>query len=368
MINYEGLIKHLRTVDDGPFALVSHQASAAAGMLSTHFPDRLARLFSPEHGWFGAVAPGERADDVPEHPYWGVPVHSLYGDKRKPTPELLSGLGRVVVDLQDIGVRCYTYLATLKLVLEAAAENELPVTVVDRPVPLGGVLDGPRRELEFSSFVAPIDVPLCHGMTIGECARWIVREEKLDLDLTVMRMKKWSHSSRDAWPNFMPPSPAIRSWDSAAMYPATVFTEAFPAVDCDRSGPLAFRVVSAPWMSIADLMGDLATALPACGLGARPYRYLRDGQACDGVLLEIDNPDAFYPVTAGIVILAALYSRHPSELMEGARPEWFAKLMGTESVLEAIREDALSDLFHGWIDAQDAYLPGRVDLYSGTPT
>ena len=365
MINYEGLIKHLRTVDDGPFGLVSHQASAAAGMLSTHFPDRLACLFSPEHGWFGTAAPGERAEGVPSHPYWGVPVRSLYGENRKPTPEMLSGLSRIVVDLQDVGVRCYTYLATLKLVLEAAAENGLPVTVVDRPVPLGGVLDGPCRELGFASFVAPVDVPLCHGMTPGECATLIVREEKLDLDLTVMRMKGWSHSSRSAWPNFVPPSPAIRSWDSAAMYPATVFTEAFPSVDCDRSGPLAFRIVSAPWMSIADTMNDLAAALPACGLGARPYRYLRDGQARDGVLLEVDNPDAFYPATAGVVILAAMYSRHPAEILEGARPEWFAKLMGSETVLNAIREDALSDLFSSWIEAQDAYLPRRVDLYSG---
>ena len=363
MINYEGLVKHLRTVDDGPFGLVSHQASAVAGMLSTQFPDRLACLFSPEHGWFGAAAPGEKTEGEPAHPYWGVPIISLYSASRKPSPEHLAGICRLVVDLQDLGVRCYTYLATLKLVLEAAAENDLPVTVLDRPVPLGGVLDGPRRELEYSSFVAPVDVPFCHGMTPGECARWMVREEKLDLDLTVMRMKNWSHSTRAPWPNFMPPSPGIRSWDSAVLYPATVFTEAYPSVDCDRAGPLAFRIISAPWLSISDTINDLATALPACGLGARPYRYLVNGQQRDGILLAIDNPDAFYPATAGVVILAALYSRYGDALLDGARPEWFDKLMGTASVREAIRADALSDLFSGWIESQDEFLSSRVDLY-----
>ena len=173
MVDYEALCSHLEAVD-GLFGLVSQQASPTGGILHERFGGRLACLFSPEHGWFGLAAAGEKTGHE-THPFWNIPVHSLYGETRRPTPEMLDGLSRLVVDLQDIGVRCYTYLATLKLVMEAAADVHIPVTVLDRPIPLGGTVDGPRLMEGFSSFVAPIDVPLCHGMTPGECATFIAR-------------------------------------------------------------------------------------------------------------------------------------------------------------------------------------------------
>ena len=367
MINYESLIKHLKVVDNLPFGLLSQQASPVGGLLSTQFPERLACLFSPEHGWFGFAGPGEKTDDS-EHPFWHVPVYSLYGETRQPTPEMLQGLGRVVIDLQDIGVRCYTYLATLKLMLEACAEANLPVTVLDRPIPLGGVLDGPRRKIEFASFVAPLDIPFCHGMTPGECATYIVRREELEVDLTVIKMKDWSHSDRTPWPNFVPPSPAIRSWDSAVLYPATVFTEAYPALDCDRSGPLAFRVLGAPWLDVVQLMEDLAEVLPSCGISIRPIRYRPaggnyQGQILNGLLLSIENPEAFYPVTAGVIIYAAIRHRHKADFFKDGRDEWLDKLTGSSEVREAYQNDSLSELFQAWIEGQDEYLQHRVNLY-----
>ena len=232
-IGYEALVKHLNVVGPEPFGLLSREALPTAGILNNEFGSLLKCLFSPEHGWFGFAAAGEKTQGEP-HPFWGVPIHSLYGDVRRPTPEMLEGLGRVVIDLQDIGVRCYTYLATIKLMLEACAEAGVAVTVLDRPVPLGGIIDGPMRDMAFASFVAPLNVPFCHGMTPAECAKFIVREEKLDLDLTVIKLRDWSHAERTPWRDFMPPSPAIRSWDCAALYPATVFSEAFNAIDCDR--------------------------------------------------------------------------------------------------------------------------------------
>ena len=357
MVNHEGLIKHLTVAGNGPFGLLSQQALSTDGLLFNMFGERLAALFSAEHGWFGLAAPGERTEHE-MHPYWHIPVHSLYGETRRPTPEMLQGLERIVIDLQDIGVRCYTYLATLKNMLEAAAEAHLPVTVLDRPIPLGGVLDGPLRELSYASFVAPLNVPLCHGMTPGECARYIARAESLELDLTVIKMKDWSHHSRAPWANFTPPSPGIRSWDSAALYPATVFTEAYPALDCDRGGPLSFRVVGAPWLDVATTLNDLAEVLPACGIGLRPYRYRPAsgpyaGQILDGILLSIDNPDAFYPVTGGMIMFAAIQQRHPDAIRVNSRPEWFDKLFGSEKVRQAFHGTALSAQFQQWIDEQD---------------
>lgn len=367
MVSYEALIKHLAVADNEPFALLSHQASPTDGILANEFGTRLAALLSPEHGWFGFAGPGEKTSSE-THPFWGIPVHSLYGNTRRPTPDMLAGTGRLVIDLQDIGVRCYTYLATLKLALEAASEMRLPVTVLDRPIPLGGVLDGPMRHIAYSSFVAPLNIPLCHGMTPGECAKHINAVEELGLDLTVIKMKGWSHNFRAPWPNFIPPSPGIPTWDSAALYPATVFTEAYPALDCDRGGPLSFRVLGAPWLDTASLIDDFADVLPACGVGLRPYRYRPRGgrykdQPLNGLLLTVENRDAFYPVTAGVIIFAAILQRHRDDLCVDARPEWLDKLFGTDTLRDALATDSLSSLFGGWINDQDAYLQQKVNLY-----
>ena len=368
MVNYEGLIRHLTVNGSGPFGLLSQQSLPTDGILFNTFGERLSALFSAEHGWFGMAGPGEHTAGE-THPFWHIPVHSLYGETRRPTPEMLEGLERIVIDLQDIGVRCYTYLATIKNMLEAAAEAHLPVTVLDRPIPLGGILDGPMRELAYSSFVAPLNVPLCHGMTPGEYSRYIVQSESLDLDLTVIKMKDWSHHSRMPWENFVPPSPGIRSWDSAVMYPATVFTEAYPAIDCDRGGPLSFRIIGAPWLDVATTLNDLAEVLPACGIGLRPYRYrpvsgLYAGKPLDGILLSVENPDAFYPVTGGTIMFAAIQQRHPDEIRINSRPEWFDTLFGSASVRKAFHGTALSALFQQWINDQDAYLAGKIDLYA----
>ena len=368
MVDFELLASHLLDAGAEPFGLVSHQALATADRLRDRFGGQLAVLMSPEHGFFGAAAAGEKTADE-RHPDWGIPVYSLYGETRRPTPAMLEGLGRIVFDLQDLGVRCYTYLGTLKLVLEAAAEAGLPVTVVDRPLPLGGMIDGPMRpNPAFASFVAPLNVPLCHGMTPGEAATWIVRAEGLDVDLTVIPMAQWSHRCRGPWPDFVPPSPAIRSWDTAVMYPATVFSEAYPALDCDRAGALAFRVLGAPWMKGTELAEELRGPLSVCGMGVRPYRYSPAsgpyaGRRLEGVLLSCEKPDAFYPVTGGVLALAAIRTHHAEELARDARPEWFDKLYGGAETRNAIEAGAFSALFESWIAGQDEYLRQRVSLY-----
>lgn len=368
MVDYAALVQHLAAAAPAPFGLLSQQATPTASLLRRAFGNRLKCLFSPEHGWYGLAAAGEKtASEI--HPLWRIPVHSLYGAARRPSPEMFQGLARVVVDLQDIGVRCYTYLATLKNMLEAAAESQVPVTVLDRPIPLGGIVDGPLREERFSSFVAPLNIPLCHGMTPGECATYIAREGKLAVDLTVIRMRDWSHAQREPWMNFTPPSPAIRNWDCAALYPLTVFTEAYPALDCDRDGPFAFRVLGAPWLDAMRLLEDIGRALPACGLGARPLRYRPSGgpykgQILDGLTFSIENPCAFYPVTAGTLTFNALMRRHEGDLLQDARAAWLDKLAGTDTLRAAIASNRMSDLFQTWLDAHDAYRAARVNLYA----
>lgn len=368
MVDYDALVRHLVSSGPAPFGLLAQQSTPTAAILRRSFGNRLKCLFSPEHGWYGLVAAGEKTDNE-VHPFWNIPVYSLYGASRRPRAEWFEGLQRIVIDLQDIGVRCYTYLATMKNMLEAVSGKGIPVTVLDRPIPLGGVVDGPMREEAFSSFVAPLNIPLCHGMTPGECATYIVREEKLDVELTIIRMKDWSHADRAPWANFTPPSPSIRNWDCAALYPATVFTEAYTALDCDRDGPFAFRVLGAPWLDVVQLFADIGKALPSCGIGVRQLRYRPSGgnyrgQVLDGLIFSIENPNAFYPVTAGTLILNALMKRHGGDLLNDARPAWLDKLTGSEQLRSALASGRMSDLIQGWIDAHEPYLAARVNLYA----
>ncbi len=366
VINYAELEESLAKTDE-PLGLLTMQATSTTGRLMAAFPGRLKALYSAEHGFFGSAGPGEKAVSS-WHAFWNLPIHSLYGDHRKPTKEMLDGIGRMVIDLCDIGVRCYTYLATLKNVLEACAEHKIPVTLLDRQVPMGNVLDGPMRKPSYASFVAPVNIPFCHGMTPGECAVWIKNAEGLDLDLRVIRLNDWNHHNHEPWPNFVPPSPAIRTWDSAVAYPMTVFTEAYPAVDCDRDGPLAFRVIGAPWMDAKGLMEDLHAGLDTCGIAMRPYRYSPKGGHyagfnLNGILFSVSRPIGYYPVTASVLIFTALIQRHGAKVVVGANPEWLDKLYGSTDVRDTLRGGDLGTLFQGWIEEQDEFLKTKVDLY-----
>ena len=322
-IAYDTLANRLK--DGAPFGLLSQQTSPLGEQLYARFPRAFKAVFSAEHGYFGLAAPGEKTATA-RHPRWRIPVFSLYGETRKPTSSMIKGLKRIVVDLQDIGVRCYTYLATLKLVLEAAAEHDLEVIVLDRPVPLGGVVDGPMPDGEHMSFVCPAMLPICHGMTIGEEARYLSADIP-GVRLSVVKMKCWSHDQYDPWPDFLPPSPGIKSWDTATLYPVTVFTEAFPALDTDRSGNLAFRVLGAEWMNPQRLIRDTEEDLHTCGIALREYRW---GKIA-GVLLSIENLKRYRPAAAGMTLLKAIRRRWAKQLAVGAREEWLVKLMGGTS-------------------------------------
>lgn len=343
-VNYRGLISKLR--NGRSIGLLSQQSSPLGEMLHERFLREFKAVFSAEHGYFGFAAPGEKTYDA-RHPIWKVPVYSLYGDTRKPTPRMLKGLECIVVDLQDIGIRCYTYLATLKLVMEAAAEAGIEVVVLDRPVPLGGVVDGPMPGAEYMSFVCPANLPLCHGMTIGEEAVYLAKEIP-SLKLSVVKMKYWDHDHKDPWADFMPPSPGIKSWDSAVLYPLTVFTEAFPSLDIDRGGNLAFRVLGAEWMNPQKLIADIREDLILCGLSMREYRW---GKIA-GILFSVENIKRYRPVTASMVILSAIRKFWPKQLAEGAREEWLAKLMGGTSYNPK-----------NWKRSLVAYARDRTNLY-----
>ena len=171
--------------------LLSHQAALDASGSPTadllhHHPDiDLRMLLGPEHGYFGKAGAGEQVDSA-SHPEWGIPIASLYTESQDLSPTLLKELDVIVFDLSSIAVRAYTYLSSLARLLRAVHGTEIAVIIPDRPIPYAGTIDGPMRRPGFESFVNDVNVPFVYGMTLGEAARFIVRDEELDLELNVI--------------------------------------------------------------------------------------------------------------------------------------------------------------------------------------
>jgi uncharacterized protein YbbC (DUF1343 family) len=341
------LARHKNWLAGRRLGLVSHPAAVGrdgmtAGERLWREPGlRLKAVFGPEHGFFGTATAGEPLGHQ-RHPEWRIPVFSLYGRTRRPTAAMFRALDTIVVDLQDLAARPYTFVATLRYVLETAAELKKSVVVADRPVPLPRIVDGPMLDPRFESFVGCVRAPMHYGMTPGEMALWLKRDLGLDLDLRVARMRGYRRQADRApgWPPWIPPSPGIRSWETGRTYLATVFGEALPAIHIGRNTNLVFQVFAAPWMksrAVCEYLNGLR--LPGAAFFAHPYRTLPEGVRFDGVRLAVRDPDAFRPVRTGIAILAglqALYGRRKVWGVAGTRPDFFDKLFGTDTVRLAL--------------------------------
>jgi uncharacterized protein YbbC (DUF1343 family) len=281
---------------------------------------RIERLFSPEHGFFGKAAAGEHVENR-LHPEWQLPVFSLYGEHRSPPPEWLDGLDLMIVDLQDLGVRCYTYASTLLLMMRACAAINLPMWILDRPTPLAGIVDGPGLDPACESFVGMIDLPLVFGRSQGDLAEWLQthHSELRNLNLRVFRDPEMGGEAR-----WIPPSPAIVSRDSARLYPVTVWCEAIPEVAVDRGGPDSFQIWTMP-----DFPEKLLKRPPQFkGMDARPWQ----NREWPGLRFRIHDPNSYRPLENAIRLLCAIRDEMGADRLfsnPGARPVFFDQLMGT---------------------------------------
>jgi uncharacterized protein YbbC (DUF1343 family) len=327
-------------------------------------------LMGPEHGFMGKGGAGEEIGHQ-RHPEWDIPVYSLYGDTRKPTPEMLADLDYIIFDLQDLGVRAYTYVSTLRYVLETAAEQSKQVIVADRPIPLPNVVDGPMREDSFESFVGFIRTPVAYGLTPGEAALWMKAELHLDVPITVAPMAGYQRNI--AWPaadSWIPPSPAIRSLACAQCFPVTVFFEALPSVDHARRSEEAFQCIGAPWIDGEELSRSLNhLRLPGVRFERHSYQAVggaHDGHLLNGVRIEVLDPFAFKPVTTGMAVIHTLQALHGLEPLwqaPGVREDFFDKLMGTNSVRLALKAgESWTSIGRSWESSRQAYLGSRSDI------
>ena len=266
-------------------------------------------IFSPEHGLHGVANAGERvANDTHRT---GIPVYSLYGAQLAPTPDQFVGLDAIVCDIQDVGCRFYTYAWTMAKLIMAAAAAGVAVIVADRPNPIGGAIEGPGVEPGLRSLVGLHDVPVRHGLTIGELARLVNREERLGCDLTVVPCDGWSRVMRWSVTNlaWVPTSPNMPTPETALIYPGICLLEGV-SVSVGRGTAKPFEWIGAPWIDGAALADALnAEVLPGVRWRtvlfepcAAPYL----GQVCAGVQPHVTDPDALRPVTMGIALLLAL--------------------------------------------------------------
>ena len=337
---------------------------------------KLVAIFGPEHGVYGDEYAGVKVENRTDRKT-GLPVFSLYGKTRKPTPEMLKGLDALVFDLQDIGSRSYTYISSMKVCLEACAEAGIEFVVLDRPNPLGGErIEGPAGvEKPFESFISALNVPYVHGMTMGELAKW-VRDEVAPHygKLTVVPMEGWER--KDTWAKtglrWVPTSPHIPAAPSCAFYAATGILGELGQVSIGVGYPLPFELVGAPWIRGP----ELTTALNDFWLGAasyydagskapdikssrprgihfrtarfKPFYAIFKDQPCEGVRIYLGD-EAESLVEIQFRILAAL---NPGKLFKQATAEqiaMFDKACGSDEPRKWLTDGRdLSQLFEKW--------------------
>jgi len=287
---------------------VDHDGRTTLELLHAAPNVTLVALYSPEHGLKGEL--DERVADTSD-PLTGLKVFSLYGETRKPSAESLAGVDTLVYDIQDIGARFYTYIATLGLCMEAAAENGLRFVVLDRPNPITGTrVSGPLNDRD-GKFTAYHTVPVAHGMTVGELAQMYNGERKIGCDLQVVRMEGWRRSMWLDETNltWVHPSPNMRSLTQATLYPGICLLEACN-VSVGRGTDTPFEVFGAPWIREREVAARL-NSLKLPGVRFVPYRFTPTAskfkdQACGGVQILLVDRDAFEPVESGLSIVREL--------------------------------------------------------------
>jgi uncharacterized protein YbbC (DUF1343 family) len=344
-----GLIaNHTATVGGEHLADLIHRSPAV----------ELGALFGPEHGLRGENAAGDRIDDGVDDAT-GAPVYSLYGETRRPTDGMLEGIDALVFDIQDVGARFYTYISTMGLAMQSAAEHSIPFYVLDRPNPLGGeVMEGFVLDTSLVSFVGRYPIPQRHGLTVGEIAAMIRGEKWLpsvdSVRLRVIGMEGWSRSM--LWPDtgrdWVPPSPNLPTFESALVYPGSALLEATSASE-GRGTPVPFLTVGAPWMQARSVIAGLPEASTA-GLALTPGLVTPvdipgkainpkfEGVPIEMIRIEVVRPGDVRAVEFGVDLVRTIYDLAPDSVRgDFFNGRWLRLLSGTDR-LQAMIESGRS--------------------------
>lgn len=291
-------------------------------------------LFSPEHGPQAALEGDIEISQSPE----GLPMFSLYGASRRPTPEMLQNIEILVCDLQDVGARFYTYASTLAHCIEECAAFGVAMCVLDRPNPLGGeTIEGPQLEMAARSFVGYLPVPIRHGLTMGELMRLFQHHANLELDLTIVPMQNWRRAMK--WPQtglkWRRPSPNLPDFRAAAWYPGLCLLE-FSGICVGRGTDAPFQILAAPWLEPENFLAALPdwpelAEIQTEATQVAPAHAIFAGENCRAIRFSCENGEPQFPVALGLATLAALKQSQFQHLDEA---KWKAALplLGSSSV------------------------------------
>lgn len=329
----------------------------------------LTALFGPEHGFGGAAADGLAVADAVDS-RTGLPVFSLYGSVKEPTAAMLDGVDVLVFDMQDVGVRFYTYLSTLYYLLRGAAKAHCQVIVLDRPNPIDGVtLEGPLVQPGYESFVGVAPVPIRHAMTLGELARYFCAEYAIDAGLAVVEMRGWQ---RGQWFDetclpWVATSPGIPHLGTATVYPGLCFVEGTNLSE-GRGTALPFEVCGAPWLD-GNALAQTLNRLDLPGVRFRPVQFepsasKHAGSLCQGIQVHVTDRQRLRAVELGLHVVAACQSQAPDRFQflptswEG-HPPHFDLLAGGPAVREGLAAGAsVAELAASW----DRELAGFAEI------
>ena len=324
----------------------------------------LGAIFGPEHGLRGTAEDGEAVQDGVDQ-LTGAPVYSLYGKTRRPTSEMLSDLDLLVFDIQDVGARFYTFISTMGLAMQSAAEAGIPFVILDRPNPLSGAYaSGFVLEPEVQSFVGQFSIPIAHGLTVGELATMIKGEALLpgldSLELEVIPMQNWTRNMQ--WPDtgrpWVPTSPNIPQFETALVYPGTCFFEATSGSE-GRGTRNPFLQVGAVGVNGSEIAAALNrkslpgvvfegvefTSEPLTSMDSAPKL---NGQFIQGLGIKVTDRRTYQPVEVGIHIFHAYYHAAPTADEFLTRREWLARLSGTTKLAGMLESMTPEEIIASW--------------------
>jgi len=304
-----GLLCHSASID--------HEFQSAVVIFKNIFKDRLKAIYGPQHGFVTDVQDNMVETQYFTHPYFKLPVYSLYSNTRKPTEEMLQNIDTLVVDLQDVGTRVYTYISTLALCMEVCAKLDIEVVVLDRPNPIGGeIVEGNIREDGFFSFVGHHPIPMRHGLTIGEIAMFTKNICGVDCKLQVIQMKNWKRSMffENTGLPWVLPSPNLPTFDGAKVFPGSVLFEG-TNVSEGRGTTRSLEIIGHPAIepfSFKDHMDHVCNKNQLEGFVLRPVIFRPTFQkhkdtTCGGLQIHVTNNHTFRPWKLGQVLCRELY-------------------------------------------------------------
>ncbi|PLR91112.1 exo-beta-N-acetylmuramidase NamZ family protein [Bacillus sp. T33-2] len=329
----------------------------------------LTALYGPEHGVRGSAQAGQYVEYYVDEKT-GLPVYSLYGKTRKPTPEMLEDVEVLLFDIQDVGTRFYTYIYTMALAMEAAKENNIPIIVLDRPNPLGGTkVEGPVLEPKYASFIGQYAIPIRHGMTVGELAKLFNKEFGIGAALTVVEMKGWKRNMYydDTPLQWVLPSPNMPTLDTALVYPGGALIEGTNLSE-GRGTTKPFELLGAPFINSDDLAEKL-NSLKLPGVKFRAASFIptfskHSGVLSHGVQYHITDRDAFKPVETGLHVVKTIHDMYPDKFQfraEGSNGiSFFDNLTGNRWIRDGINQGkSVEELTEQWQDGLDEFKKTR---------